>query len=119
MSRAGALWNALTDTERLAIASVLPSVAGGRALLDNIRADALHAPTRWAPALIPETDAGPRLPPEHCDGCGEPVTTGLTALMVDAHTVQMLGPRCWRDRMLARRRGDDMRGEQLELGEAT
>jgi hypothetical protein len=121
VSRAGALWNALTDDERNAVTYTLSGVRDGQFLAAIVAdARALAPPGdgfRFLPEpLIPESAAGPRLPAERCDDCGEAVTTGRIAFYDWAKQQTLhLGPGCWRDRALARARGDEVAGEQLEL----
>jgi hypothetical protein len=125
VSRAGALWNALDESEKGSFALETAHLPRAYQLLQALDADAraLAPPTdgfHFLPAdgaLLPETAAGPRRPAERCEACGEAVTTGLTALLSPGGATQHLGPGCWRERMLARARGDEVSGEQLQIGE--
>lgn len=128
MTRAVRVWAALSEFERDVARGSHPAdyppLADVLAALDADLADH-EALTRAAQALdaepyqaflIHERDAGPRTPAERCDDCGEDVTTGRVGLYdFDARRQLWLGPGCWRDRMLKRRRGGDVPGDQLQV----
>lgn len=123
MNRAVRVWAALTSGERAMVDNAIRGAWGGTGLLQALDADlaehealqAVHTAPPFQAFLIPADQAGPRLPAEACDDCGQDVTTGRTALYdYDQRRYLFLGPGCWRDRMLARARGDAVPGDQLQ-----
>ncbi len=120
MTRAARAWAALSDADKEAIFNALHTAVGepAAAFVRALAADAtlytaLHgrAYQHW---LIPEQDAGPRLTPEACDDCGSDVTRPRLPWLDPERGRLWLGEGCYRDRLLHKRRGDDLPGDQLQ-----
>ncbi len=120
MTRAARAWAALTDAEKERVFTSLHGALGepGAAFVRALAADAaLHTALHGAAYqhwLIPEHEAGPRIPAAKCQDpdCPREVTAGLTPFF-DFQTNQLLylGEGCYRRRMGVRRRGDDLPGD--------
>ncbi len=116
MTRAARAWGQLTDQQKERVFTSIRDTLGedGAQFIRALAADhqlwTNHHGKPRQDALIPQHEAGPRLPAEPCDDCGTDVTTGRIAFY-EAGRVLYLGESCWRDRMGLRRRGDDLPGD--------
>jgi hypothetical protein len=123
VTRAVRVWAALSESERADFALETAHLGRAYELLRALDADLaehqqledLLTTSPFQGFLIPEWQAGPRRPAEKCDDCGEDVTTGRIPFYdYDRERTLHLGPGCWRDRMLARARGETVAGDQLQ-----
>jgi hypothetical protein len=133
MTTVAQLWNRLDDGQKGIAFKALHHFLGD-AGAELVRAVAEHAEqhlqaaiadrenrTRVIPtpadALLPPEAAGPAVEPSRCQDCGRQVNGDLLAWGVVEHgstRIVWVGEGCYRDRLLHKRRGPEVAGDQLQ-----